>query len=327
MIENILLSVHKFFYGHNNRYNYKQHNYIKWIVCNVMVIICVNMLCAYVKIKRCYGSVQKPKGIIADNIIVSFTSYPARIKNVWMVVDSLFRQKLLPSQIVLYLSEEDFPYKEDNLPQTLLKYCDERFKIVWVKENLMPHKKYYYAFQKYKDKYVITVDDDNYYRDDLIETLWNTHLKFPDSVCANTVTTIVSDDRMINCYEKWHHNKKTYNTSSYNKLAIGASGILYPPGHYRIAASSNKDAIFKTCLRADDLWLKCQEILFEIHVANGDYYCPAITLCGSQKSSLISYNSSGNSRGNDEQWKALNELWPLNETLLKLLEKEAQQVN
>ena len=321
----LLLIVHKFFYGHNNLYHYKMYNKVKWIICNIISLTCCYLVCVFLKIRRVLQGVPKPKGIVNDEIIISFTSYPARIKTLWMVVDSLFHQRMLPYKIILYLSEEDFPNKEDDLPPSLLSYCNNIFYIKWVQGNLMPHKKYFYAFQEYKEKCIVTVDDDNYYRDDLVETLWNTHLKFPGSVCANTITTIVSNDRKINCYEKWYHNKRTYNTSSYNKLAIGASGILYPPGYYRIAASSNKDAILKTCLRADDLWLKCQELLHEIPVANGNFYSPALTIYGSQKTSLISYNSSDDSHGNNEQWANLNKHFGINVILLQLLINEERE--
>ena len=40
-------------------------------------------------------------------IIVSFTSYPPRIKSVHRVVESLYRQTVKADEIILYLSLED----------------------------------------------------------------------------------------------------------------------------------------------------------------------------------------------------------------------------
>ena len=315
----ILLEIHKFFYGHNNRYHYKYNNFLKWVVCNFMSKLCSLILFLYIKVKRFILGVPKPNGQINENIVISFTSYPDRINTLWMVVDSLFLQKMLPSRIVLYLSEENFPNKAAELPKSLLKYCGDLFKIVWVKDDLMPHKKYFYAFHEFKDKSIITVDDDNYYRNDLIITLWNIHLKYPDSVNANTVSTIADDRGKIGKYETWTSDIKEFNVSSFNFLAIGASGILYPVGEYRNSAVSSAENIKHLCLKADDLWLKCHELLFNVPVANGNYYCPAMTLWGSQKSSLISYNCSGKLSGNDEQWIALDKEYDINHKLQSLM--------
>lgn len=317
-----LLEIHKYFYGKNNRNHYKQHNKIKWLICNVISIICGMMFYYYMKIRRIICRVPVPKGKINNEVVVSFTSYPARIGTLWMVVDSLFRQKITPSKIILYLSKVNFPKKEKDLPNSLLSYCGDFFSIVWVDDNLMPHKKYFYAFQQYRDKIIITVDDDNYYRDDLIKTLWDIHLNFPNCVCANTVSEIVNENGIIDKYENWNSNIRQSNNSSFNYLAIGASGILYPMGEYRKSASSNPKTIIRTCLRADDLWLKCHELLFDIPVAHGDYYCPAMPLFRSQRTSLVSFNDSSQSHGNDVQWSSLDLEYGLNEKLQKLVNCE-----
>lgn len=315
MIDTLLL-VHKFFYGHNNRYHYKSHNKIKWIVCNVMAASCCYLIYILMNLRKCLGIKSESKREKNHDVIISLTSYPARIKDLWMVIDSLMRQTMRPMKIVLYLSEQDFPFKEQSIPSVLLSYVSDDFHIQWVNDNLMPHKKYFYAFHQYQDKVIITVDDDNYYRKDLIETLWHIYEKKPNAVSANTVTAIVDREGKINDYEYWCLNSVEFNACSFNYLAIGASGILYPIGEYRDAASANKEIIKRTCLRADDLWLKCQEILHGIPVAIGDYYCPAASLVGSQKTSLISYNSSASSHGNNKQWEMLNTEFKVNEILV-----------
>ncbi|BBA48039.1 hypothetical protein BBJK_01506 [Bifidobacterium bifidum LMG 13195] len=52
-------------------------------------------------------------------IIVSMTSYPARINTVHLAIRSLLAQKVLPDKIVLWLCKSDFPNRETDLPQTL----------------------------------------------------------------------------------------------------------------------------------------------------------------------------------------------------------------
>ena len=49
-------------------------------------------------------------------LIVSLTSFPARIHLVHYAIYSLLRQSLKPNRIVLWLGEDKFPDKENDLP-------------------------------------------------------------------------------------------------------------------------------------------------------------------------------------------------------------------
>ena len=81
-------------------------------------------------------------------IIVSLTSYPPRINGVHKVVESLYRQSVKADEIVLYLSLEEFPEAEEELPATLRALIGKGgFRVAWVHGNLKSHKKYYYALQ------------------------------------------------------------------------------------------------------------------------------------------------------------------------------------
>mgnify|MGYP000110984866 CR=1 FL=1 len=92
-------------------------------------------------------------------IIVSMTSYPARINTVHLAIRSLLAQKVLPDKIVLWLCKSDFPNRETDLPQTLRDVLWHDVEIRWVDEDLKPHKKYFWALQEFPDDYVITTDD------------------------------------------------------------------------------------------------------------------------------------------------------------------------
>jgi hypothetical protein len=47
------------------------------------------------------------------------------------------------------------------------------------KTNYRTHLKYCLVFQKYKGIPVVTFDDDQIYRKDAVQLLYDTHLKFP----------------------------------------------------------------------------------------------------------------------------------------------------
>ena len=50
-----------------------------------------------------------------DGLVVSLTTFPARIDNLWMVLDSLFRQRTRPDKIVVALTQEEFPQGASSL--------------------------------------------------------------------------------------------------------------------------------------------------------------------------------------------------------------------
>ena len=57
------------------------------------------------------------KGSVEDGVIISLTSFPARLDTLWQCVESLKRQTVRPEKIILYLSKEQV--KEDVLPPPL----------------------------------------------------------------------------------------------------------------------------------------------------------------------------------------------------------------
>jgi len=261
------------------------------------------------------------KGTVNDNIIVSLTSFPARINNVWMVIDSICRQDMRPESINLYLALEEFPNKE--IPVNLEKYVEYGLKICWVEKNLKPHKKYYYALKDNPGKYIITIDDDIYYRDDLISRLWKLSQSNKGCVCANRTTKILDDSLELKKYNKWGVNQSVPYGVSFNYLALGTCGVIYPPGLLRNTEMFNVESIMKNCINADDLWLKCHEIINCIPVATREFYSHSIEIMGSQRISLRSTNCDDTKiSGNDIQWKNLDDEYHIIERLTELVKQE-----
>lgn len=317
-----LLYLYKVSFGANEKNSYKVNSPIKWFLSVSFYVVVRFLFNNYVKARGLLNLSTKMEGLINEQIVVSLTTFPARIGNVWMVIDSICRQKMRPFTINLYLSEKDFLNKH-SIPKSLEKYQKMGLKICWVKENLMPHKKYYYAFQDYPDKYVITVDDDTYYRDDMISRLWSMNSYQDKVVCANRATPILNKKLQLLTYNQWGKENKAVPGVSFNYLAIGTCGVLYPPHILREATVFDKDSIYRNCLRADDLWLKCHELLNKIPVKTGDFYSQSIDIPDSQTHSLRSINCNDSIRsGNDIQWANLNREYGLNKILLHLVMDE-----
>jgi len=205
-------------------------------------------------------------------LIVSFTSYPARIHAVPKVLESLYAQSMQPDKILFWLAEEQFPNRETDLPQQLVDDAAAgKFELRWC-DDLGSHKKYFYAMQEFPDDIIVTVDDDIIYHPHTIQTLYRSYLKFPQAVSAlRTALCLFDDDGKLLPYFFWFSPfVKMVERPTMQLTAIGINGILYPP-HVLDVRVFDKKLMLKLCTSnhitsGDDLWLKMHEALCGIPV-------------------------------------------------------------
>ena len=185
-------------------------------------------------------------------VIVSLTSYPARFKALPRVLDSLTRQTLQPSGIVLTLYRKDAEHLTEKLREILNQ---KKVELLIVDEDLKPHNKYFYAMREYPDYAVITVDDDIIYQPTLVEKLMEGYWSHPDCVIARRVHKIRrGDDGTVLPYNEWQQRCKDESGPSEDLFATGVGGVLYPPNILDLS-EENKQGI-KEVLFADDIYLK-----------------------------------------------------------------------
>lgn len=191
-----------------------------------------------------------------QKIILSLTSYPARFSSIYLSLKSLLLQTLKPDKIILWL---DCP--ENELSEEVKFFEQFGVDIRFVNSNLKPHTKYFYALQEYKDDLVITIDDDIIYPNNLIETLIDKHDEYPDCVCARRVHKKMYDkNQKLLPYNSWGDKYKKEKKPSYELMATGVGGVLYPPNALDSRAFDEK-MIQKYSLNADDVWLHWMELL------------------------------------------------------------------
>ena len=226
-----------------------------------------------------------------NQIIVSLTSYPARIQIVSKAIESILNQKMKADKIVLYLAKEQFPKREKNLPKSLLNFVEDgKIELRWC-DDLKSHKKYYYAFQEFKNDLVITFDDDLTYHPKMIENLFNSYKNFPNAVSASRAHLVTFDfDGNLLPYEFWIKNvDNCIAKPSMQLLCTTGAGSLFPPNLFKDDVFDRK-AILKYCLFADDLWLKINEIISGIPVVISEENQGLSVIKGSQEESLCSSN-------------------------------------
>jgi hypothetical protein len=231
-------------------------------------------------------------------LIVTLTSFPARIKTVHIVIDSLFHQKLKPDMIVLYLGYDKFPNKNNDLPKELLEQTKRGLIIHWVKDigcftTLIP------ALNEFPDDIIINIDDDISYDNNFLSRLYRSYKKDPSSIHTNAAHRVLFDhEDMFLPYVEWvspiDFYKKNYcyhiidfllqprkflkkvscpspstndlstgtlkrETPSFQNFIISSLGTLYPP-HCMHEDVKNIDLAFQLTPTNDDIWFWTQAI-------------------------------------------------------------------
>jgi hypothetical protein len=239
--------------------------------------------------------------------IVSLTSFPARVQDIWISIETILRQTFKPDAIILWLSEEQF--KGIELPKKLTDLEKRGLTIKFVTGDIRSHKKYKYALEQYPNDYIITLDDDLYYDEGLLENLVILKKQFPDCVPTNRAHKIRFKDSKILPYRTWFHN--AFQTSpSYSLLQTGGFGTLY--SYEDLFVDFNKNEIFlKLAPQADDIWLKIMVLKNRKKiVTNSKYNKDPLAVKTTQVTKLVSENVING--GNDSQMQNLVEYYNLN---------------
>ena len=203
-------------------------------------------------------------------VIVSMTSYPGRISN---VIKSIFflliKQIRKPDEIHLWLSVEEFPNKEKDLPEDLNTVLNhEKVFLHWLPKNTYVHKRHEIFKQTGDADCVFLIDDDVRYSDDLIQRVMETHSKFPNCiVCYNRYPKHKYAGRRI-IY--WLPLPEKEPKANWNRWC-GQSMIpskLYPK---EILDDAHQEVRNRTSPISDECWFQPWTVLYEIPIFHLNY--------------------------------------------------------
>ena len=239
-------------------------------------------------------------------LIVSVTTYPARIGCLQATLDSIFNQSLKADLVILYLSKVQFPKEQDELPEYLLKLqSEEKIVIKFVPRDIRSHKKYFYAMQEYPNDLIVVIDDDLIYEEDMLLLLSESYKKHPNAVSAMRTHLILTEGEKFQGYYDWlFESEGIIDKPSMQLYATNGAGTLYDPSLYRDDLF-DEEAIMKTCLYADDMWMKANELIAGIPVVEVRGRYPLIYVDGSQEISPLLEINNVNKR--NAQWAAIEE--------------------
>ena len=242
----------------------------------------------YDKTSTCYGLNTEKRDF---DLIVSLTTFPARIKSAAYVIDAMMRQSLKPDKIILNLANNEIT--TDELPQEFANLQTRGLTIVFV-ENLKPHNKYFYTMRKFREHIVITVDDDVLYPENLIETLYKSYALHPNCISTMRAHRILFKKGKLLPYNSWEYETAYSKSSQMDLFATGVGGVLYPP-QCMDEDMYNADIIKKIALDNDDIWLKFMQLKKRTPVVlAGDGNVNLLYMPESQKTSLWSENRDNN---------------------------------
>lgn len=109
-----------------------------------------------------------------EKAVISLTTWKKRVDAVYKTIQNLI--DTCPGfHICLTLSTDEFPQKEAELPESLMKLSD-KFEILWMNDNIKCFKKVLFALETYRDIPVISADDDCIYHENYAEILYNSWL-------------------------------------------------------------------------------------------------------------------------------------------------------
>lgn len=238
----------------------------------------------YVDESGIYKGKRKPK------IIISLTSFPARIGRVATTLEPIFKQTMKPDMIILWLASDEFPNRELELPDSLLRLKQFGLTIKWC-DNLKSHKKYQFVMKKYPNDIIITIDDDLIYQRDLVERLYRSYQRYPNAVSALRVHKIVmNDDETLAPYASWpKEDESAVGEPSMLMFATTGAGTLFPP-HILPKEALNESEAMRLCPSADDVWLKVMEMVGNVKVVLADRHRPLRFVAGTQEVALWESN-------------------------------------
>ena len=222
-------------------------------------------------------------------LIVSLTTYPARINFVYKTITTLLQQTVKPDRIILWLAEPQFPEKQ--LPENLTRLQEYGLEIKWVEKDIRSFKKLIPSLKEYPEDIIITVDDDNYYDKRLVEYLYNSYLEAPDCIHARQAFVVKKDkDKNLVMKARNYVYNSTY-LPSYLNEPVGCGGVLYPP-HSLDENVLNEEQFMQKVPTNDDLWFWAHALIkgTKINVIKNNYKLKNYIVENSQEDALWQKN-------------------------------------
>ncbi len=239
-----------------------------------------------------------PSARYEHELIVSLTSFPARIHLVHFAIYSLLKQSLKPNRLILWLGEDKFPGKDAGLPRQLINLKAFGLEIRWCRD-LRAATKLIPAIREYPEALVATADDDMHYPPHWLCSLYSSWIENPGDILSGGIHPMALDENSHpRPYAEWGWNPPD-SFPSFQNTQVASFGAIYPP-HCLHPDVLDGDAFLRISPSNDDFWFWAHGVRAGTRVRlvpNGHRQPPVGIPDGNATPSLYSENGRGG--GND----------------------------
>ena len=186
-----------------------------------------------------------------SDVIVSLTSFPARIDIVYLVVLSMLHQSYTPKKIILWLSKSQF--EGIKIPESLVSLINDVFEIKMVDDDIRSYKKSYYVLKEFPQDNIFLIDDDLFYPTNTIETVLKASKEHPGAVICRFGSLMKYSNGYPEPYNSWW-NELVAPTSDKN-LFFGTGGGTLIRREYLFDEVDNIKLALSLAPLADDVWM------------------------------------------------------------------------
>ena len=215
--------------------------------------------------KICYNIIMSS----FNPIVVSLATYSGRLPRLEKTLPYILNQTL-PYDILLINVQDDISDEEFLKFESLSKH-DSRIIVKKRPAKWRSFNKFIHAYKEYKDHTIITVDDDICYPKHMISTLFDTHIRHPNTIIAHELNPIDIDRSSGKIINRMAADIKL-RQKCFNKYLTGC--CLFPPNIFNdcIEELSDFDEFMKiTNATHDELWLWIHSTIKGIPVIGLDY--------------------------------------------------------
>ena len=212
--------------------------------------------------KKYFLNTKNNNKITDNTLLVSMTTYPARLYGISEVLLSLLYQSADTSsyQCFLTLAKEEFINAEKDLPVDVQKLIENGWiKIIW-HHNIYSHKKLIPIMQLYPENDILIVDDDVIREHNFIEIFQRDHSAYPTNVICGQFNYFYNNKIEIQRMEGY----KGKNCGEFNAIpdiifqtarsANGGGGVLYPKHTFSDRRFFNESLFMNLSPSSDESW-------------------------------------------------------------------------
>ena len=208
-------------------------------------------------------------------IVATLTTLPHRLGLVHYAIESIFRQTLKPTRVILWITNKS--QRMIAATPDLKSLVKRGLEIRYV-DDVGPHTKLIYALKEFPDEVIVTFDDDVVYPINMLECLWSQHQRFPKAVVGNWVRELsfdksgvvqgVRSGRLLTpplLEQEIEQRHRFIGVPNLLGFPYGTSGVLYPPAalHPKVF---DVQTFTRLCPKEDDIWFKAMSLMNRVPV-------------------------------------------------------------